>query len=176
MEHHHDHDCTCGHDTCGCGHHHHHHHDDGKPAFQPSSITCKNELTENEVIFLHQLSQYHYLPVAQFIVRSSKQDDFEIVALQPVFIRSIRDTMEEVKESGAFLQKLYDMGMISLDYDIPLDGYAYHDYKESDLYKDFCDSVGEAVEKADETFLGDTPAIELGSMGLTEASQALFAE
>lgn len=182
--HHHDHDCACGHDHhdhhehqgcgCGCGHdhghHHHHHHDD----FDAKKIVVDTNLTENQVTFLHQLSQYQYLPVCQFIVRSSTQDEFEIVALQPVFIRSIHESMEEVKEAGAFLQQLHDQGMITLDYEIPLDGYSYHEYKESDLFKFFCDTVAESVSI--ENALGDTAALEMGSMGLTDAAKALLAK
>lgn len=150
------------HDSCGCGQEHHHecHHVDAV-------------VTENQAAFLHQLSHNHYLPVARFVAEDSKQDDFSIIALAPVFLRSAADDMSMVKEAGAFLKKLEDMGLITLDYDIPLDGYAYEEYKSCALYAYFCDTVREGAKMPG--FMGNTPILELGSMALTEAGEKIAA-
>lgn len=155
------HDEHCG---CGCGHDHEHTH-------QTHSPTAPIEVTENQKDFLHQLGHSHYLPVARFTVEDSREDDFIATALAPVFIRSATDDMETVKEAGAFLQKLEDSGLITLDYDMPLNGYGYEEYKGSALYEYFRATVAEGASKPG--FLGDTPVLELGSIALTDAGEKI---
>lgn len=153
---------------CGCGscHDHAQIHEAGKP-------TTPITVTENQKNFLHQLGHHHFLPVARFIVKNSKEDDFISIALAPVFIRSNADDMAMVKEAGAFLQKLEDIGLITLDYDIPLSGYEYEEYKGCAVYKYFCATVAEGAAKPG--FLGDIPVLELGSMALTQAGEKIAA-
>lgn len=157
------HDEHCG---CNCGHDHSHPHQADAPA---SPI----EVTENQKDFLHQLSHRHYLPVARFSVKDSREEGFLATALAPVFIHSAADDIAIVKEAGAFLQKLEDMGLVTLDYDIPLNRYGYEEYKGSALYAYFCDTVAEGASKPG--FLGDTPVLELGSMALTDAGEKIAA-
>lgn len=157
------HDEHCG---CGCGHDHEHTHGTDIP-------TAPTEVTENQRDFLHQLSHSHYLPVARFTIEDSREADFIATALAPVFIRSAADDMETVKEAGAFLQQLEDLGLITLDYDMPLDGYGYEEYKGSSLCEYFRATVAEGASRPG--FLGDTPVLELGSMALTEAGEKIAA-
>ncbi|MPM05108.1 hypothetical protein SDC9_51393 [bioreactor metagenome] len=158
------HDEHCG---CGCGHDHAHSHRDDAPA-------APIEATKNQKDFLHQLSHYHYLPVARFSIRDSREADFVSTALAPVFLRSAADDMATVKEAGVFLQELEDVGLITLDYDIPLNGYEYAEYKASALYEYFCATVAEGASRPN--FLGNTPELELGSIALTEAGEKIAAE
>lgn len=152
-EHEHNHEnCGCG---CGCNHEQHE-----KKPINPE------EITENQKAFLHELEQRHFLPVARFTLKDSREKDFNVTALAPVFLRSTTDSMELVKEAGAFLKGLEDMGLITLDYDIPLNGYEYEEYKNSEIYKYFCATVAEGATKPN--FLGDTPVLELGSMAICE--------
>ena len=155
--------CACG---CNCGHDHSHPH-------QADDTAAPIEVTENQRDFLHQLSHHHYLPVARFSVKDSRETDFIATALAPVFIRSATDDITMVKEAGAFLQQLEDMGLITLDYDIPLNGYGYEEYKGSALHEYFCTTVAEGAAKPG--FLGDTPVLELGSMALTDAGEKMAA-
>ena len=155
------HDEHCG---CGCSH------TAPQPAHPPATAA---EVTENQKNFLHQLGHSHYLPVARFTLRDSREADFASTALSPVFIRSMADDMETVKEAGAFLQELEDMGLLTLDYDLPLEGYAYGEYKDCALYRYFCETVAEGAARPG--FLGDTPVLELGSIALTEAGEAIAA-
>lgn len=153
------HDEHCG---CGCGHDH--------TDYQNTKAhATPTEVTENQKNFLHQLHHSHYLPLARFILTDSREQDFIATALAPVFIRNVSDDMATVKEAGAFLQKLEDMGLITLDYDIPLSGYGYEEYKSSALYEYFCKTVAEGAGKPG--FLGDTPELELGSMAPTKAGE-----
>ena len=157
------HDEHCG---CGCGHDHEHTHRIHIPA-------ALIEVTENQKDFLHQLGHSRYLPVARFTMEDSQEKDFIATALAPVFIRSVSDDMDTVKEAGTFLQQLEDMGLLTLDYDIPLDGYGYEEYKGSSLYEYFRATMAEAATKPG--FLGDTPVLELGSMALTETGEKIAA-
>lgn len=150
-----------------CGHDHGHDHCPVCAHAEPT------EVTENQRDFLHQLGHSHYLPVARFTLRDSRDPEFAATALAPVFLRSAADDMKTVKEAGAFLQKLEDMGLISLDYDIPLSGYGYEEHKTGALYAYFCATVAEGASRPG--FLGDTPALELGSIALTEAGERIAA-
>ena len=154
---------------CGCGHDHEHEH-----CCHDDAHRAPVELTEGHKIFLHQLSHHQYLPVARFTLTDSREEDFITTALAPVLLLSEADDMEIVKERGAFLQTLKDFGLITLDYDIPLKGYSYEEYKTSELYKYFCDTVAEGASRPD--FLGNTPLLELGSIALTEAGAKIGAE
>ncbi len=122
-------------------------------------------LNPDQLAFLQQLLEIKYLPVAQFVVKSTKEENFASVALAPVFIRDLKDTMEDVKQAGGFLRTLEGKGMISIDYDMPLNGYTYNEYRNCDLFQYFTETVAEA--KGKEGFLGDKATMELGSIGLT---------
>lgn len=148
--------CGCG---CGCDH------ENTKNTITPT------EATPEQKDFIHQLNHRKYMPVARFTLTDSKEADFLITALAPVYISDINDNMVTVKEFGAFLQKLEDDGYITLDYDIPLDNYDYTAYKNSRLYEYFCATVAEGASMPN--FLGDTPVLELGSLALTEAGEKL---
>lgn len=177
-EHNHEHKGGCCGGGGGCcghhdhGHHHPHHHHD-HPHHRPP-VAVDSNLSQNQVDFLAQLIHYQYLPVAQFVARSSTQSDFEVLALSPVFIRATDDTMELVKEAGEFLSQLELQGMITLDYDVPLDGYHYEEYHQSAVYTYFCQTVEEA--KALPNALGDTPSLVLGSMAPTQAALYLLSK
>ncbi|WP_041444708.1 hypothetical protein [Syntrophobotulus glycolicus] len=151
---------------CGCGHDHEHLRGDEAHA-------APIEVTEKQKEFLHQLGHSHYLPVARFTVKDSREEAFVSTALAPVFLRSADDDMKAVKEAGVFLQMLEDLGLVTLDYDIPLDGYGYEEYKESSLYEYFCATVAEGSSRPN--FLGNTPVLELGSIALTGAGEKIAA-
>lgn len=150
-DHHHDH---CG---CGCGHDHSHVHEHHHP---------HGDLTEAQEAFLHELRHHHFLPLARFVVESTKEDDFSSVALAPVYLRHPGETMEWVKETAAMLLDLEARGLLTLDYDYPLEGYSYEEYKTSDLYAYFQKTIAEAAARPG--FLGDTPVLELGSIAPAE--------
>lgn len=152
------------HCDCNCGHEHPH---------QADAHAVPIEVTENQKDFLHHLSHSRYLPVARFTVKDSREEDFASTALAPVFLCSATDDMKTVKEAGVFLQRLEDLGLVTLDYDIPLNGYDYEEYKSSALYEYFRATVAEGASRLN--FLGDTPVLELGSIALTEEGEQIAA-
>lgn len=77
--------------------------------------------------------------------------------------------MEQVKRLGAELKALEGMELLTLDYDMPIQGYPYEEYKTSALYTYFTETVREAAAKPGATF--DTPVLELGSMALTDIGE-----
>ena len=168
MPHEHHCDCCHGHDH---GHDHEHNHEHACCA---GAHAQPIDLTESHKAFLHHLSHHHYLPVARFTLEDSRQSDFVATALAPVFLQAADDDMETVKAIGAFLQEMEDMGLITLDYDIPLDGYGYEMQKNSALYAYFCETVAEGA--AQPGFVGNTPVLDLGSIALTETGAQMAAE
>lgn len=123
-------------------------------------------INSKEKTFLIELVKCNYLPVSRFIMSSSIEEDARMVSLAPVYISSIDDSMETVKEIRAILSELEKKGLISLDYDIPLEDYDYTQYTESALFSYFQETLNEG--KRNPSFLFDTAEIELGSIALTE--------
>ncbi len=174
-EHNHSHGCGCGnhshshehHNGCGCHSHGSHENCCGKH----KNVKIE-DVSEAELHFLQHLLEHNYLPVARFAIKSSKEPDFENIALSPVFIINTKDSMEEIKSVGAKLKNLEKLGLITLDYDITLNGYAYLEYYNSDIYAYFRETVNEACGK--DGFLGDIPNMECGSIAPTEKCTELL--
>lgn len=166
-------DCDCGHDHhahgtgCGCGHHHHHaHSDDCGCGHEHIEIPLQEDMTILQLNVLLALYERKYLPVAQFAMTSSKEAELYVVALAPVYLGSAEDSMEDVKVIGAELLSLERGGLITLDYDLPINGYPYEEYRDAALYCFFAETVEEGAQQLSSLF--DTPNLELGSMALTE--------
>lgn len=132
----------------------------------------KEDLSEAQLAMIDQLLVYHYLPVARFVLTSSKEDDFVVHALEPVQLQTVNDSLGQVKERSAMLLDLEQKGFISIDYDIALSNYDYQDYYKSAVFAYFKQTVDEGAQHAD--FLGDTASIETGSLAITEKCADLF--
>ena len=157
-EHTHDDNCGCGHehthdDNCGCGHHH------------APLAPLDSSLSDAQADVLLAIHQRGYLPIARFVLRSSRDGDAYAVALEPVYIANAADDMDAVKENGALFASLEDLGLVTLDYDIRLNGYAYQEYEQSGLYAYFVETVKEASQNPE--FVLNIPCLELGSVALT---------
>lgn len=153
-----------GHCGCGC----HAHHDETAPMESMADVE-KFSLTNSQISVLVELEQCRYLPVCRFMMSSSKEEDAVFVALAPVYLTTVEETMEDVKMMGKIFAKLAEQDLISLDYDILLSGYDYGLYTNSEIYKHFQQTV--LVGKTQEKFLCDIAEIELGSMALTELGE-----
>lgn len=130
-------------------------------------------ISSEEKSVLLELTQCSQLPVSRFVMSSSTEKEARFVSLAPVYIKALDDTMESVKKKGSVLSKLEKKGLISLDYDTPMQGYDYTLHTNSALFAYFTETVNEA--KKNPSFLCDTAEIEFGSIALTEfgASQSL---
>ncbi len=156
--HHHGHHCSCSHD--------HNNGNEHKCCGKHKKKVGLSELSKAEQQFLEHLSLHRFLPVAQFVLKSSKESEFESVALSPVFITELSDSMEQVKNFGNRLKKLEQQGFITLDYDIPIDGYSYSEYYNSQLFEFFKSTVEEG--RGQDRFLGDIATLQAGSIALVE--------
>ncbi len=167
--HQHDEPCGCGHshphhehgEHCGCGHAH-------------LPMPTHADLSPLQVSVLMELRNRKYLPVACFAFTKADDEDRYAAALAPVYLSSAEDSMEQVKALGQDLSALEAMDLIALEYDMPLGNYAYDEYKTSTLYAYFVETVAEAAQNPNAAF--DTPLLELGSMGLTDAGEKLVDE
>lgn len=142
--------------------HHAHNHDCCCHSHENKEVV----LNDAEKAILMDLARFNCLPISRFIMSSSTEEEARFVALSPVFISALDDSMETVKKIGAILSGLEDKDLITLDYDLPIRGYDYEQYKNSELYAYFKETVKEGMKKT--ANLCDTAEIELGSMALTE--------
>ena len=164
-----DHDYS--HSCCGdcCCHSHGHTSDlEGDCAHSLESL----KINSKEKLFLLELAKCCYLPVSRFIMSSSIEEEARVVSLAPVYIDSIDDSMETVKEIRTVLSELEKKGLISLDYDIALQGYDYKEHTESALFIYFKETVNEG--KKNRNFLFDTAEIEMGSIALTGLGEIIY--
>lgn len=128
-------------------------------------------LNSEEISVLLEIMQFSYLPVSRFIMSSSSEEDARFVSLAPVYINALDDSMETVKKIGTVLSGLAKKGLISLDYDILLQGYNYTLETNSVLFEYFAKTVNEG--KKNPSFLCDTAEIDLGSMALTKFGEGV---
>jgi len=150
---------------CGCGCHSH---------SSDSEKGCAHaqeppEINSEEIAVLLELEQCKYLPVSRFVMSSSTEKEARFVTLAPVYIKALDDSMEIVKKIGAILSALEKKGLISLDYDTPLQGNDYTQHTNSALFAYFTETVNQG--KKNPRFLCDTAEIELGIMALTESGE-----
>ena len=154
-----------------CHHHHHHEGEDHHCCGGCGGCCCgRSALTEREQAFIRCLAQVPYLPVVRFLLRSTKSEHLEAIALEPVYLLDTGDSMEHGQESGDVLRGLEEKGLITLDYDAPLQGYDYQIFLDSHVYRFFQETVEEAKSRQD--FLYDIGVMEQGSMALTQRGYA----
>lgn len=126
-------------------------------------------MTIRQQNMLLALYERRYLPVASFAVGKAGDDSRYAVMLEPVYLGTPEDTMEDVRALGEELNALEEAGLLTLDYDIPLRDYPYTEYHTATLYAYFRETVAEAAGRPGAT--GDTPLLLLGSMAITEAGE-----
>jgi hypothetical protein len=114
-----------------------------------------------------------FLPICRFVLKTSRSAHLSSVALEPVFLAKPTDTLQTVQANAAALKHLASLGIIVLDYDIPIINCDYTDYKESQVFKYFEETVAEGG-KRNPAFLFDTADLECGSLALTDAGQAFL--
>lgn len=160
-EHEHCHHTHDEHEHCGCGCSSGHH-------SEPT------EISEQEHSLLHSFIHHPYLPLARFLMASTKSSHIESIALAPVYLTDNTLSVSEVRQVGDILTGLEDKGIISLDYNIPLSNYDYSPYHDSAAFRALEDVVREGSQQ--EGFLFDRAIIETGSMALTEFGQQVMSQ
>ncbi len=156
----HTHSCSCG------GHCHNHGSGEGNHCCSSKQEQGPINIEREEIKILIELKEYTYMPIAEFVMCNSANSHVSFSALAPVYLESIDDDMGKVKELAKAFKDLEKKGLITLDYDIPLKGFDYSIYTDSNIYKYFIETVEEGKNKPD--FLCDTTEIEFGSVALTD--------
>nr|WP_315019517.1 hypothetical protein [uncultured Aminipila sp.] len=160
---HHEHSCGC---SCTAhGHSHSQEQEENCGGCCSKQEQGPINLNKEELEILLELKEFNYLPISEFVMSSSENHHIRFSSLAPVYIRDLRDSMETVKRIGTVLKGLEKKELISLDYDIPLQGYDYTMHTESELYKYFIKTVEDGTDQPG--FLCDRAEIELGSAALT---------
>lgn len=127
--------------------------------------TTSPEITAEERELLLAIKNSRRYAVANFELRSSKNDEIYTGAMENVHLLSADEGMEPVVERGELLEQLQEKGLIVLCYDLRV--YVKSDYvifKESALYHQLEEAVQEAKEQ-DFTF--DIAHITKGLAALT---------
>jgi hypothetical protein len=128
-------------------------------------------IAENNVLMA--LLERGGLPVARFALTSSREQDAYAVAMSPVYVADPDDSLEAIREYGAIYTGMEDKDLIELDYDFPLPGYPYREYRESSAWRHFMETAAEAKQRG---FTFDTPHLELGGITLTERGHEVVDE
>ena len=156
---------TCG-GSCCQGHSHQHHHGQGCGHSHCGCHGPKVELTCQETAFIDRLAENGPLPVARFVMQSTKSEHFSATAMDPVFLENEEDDMKTVRAWADLLEKLEEYTLVEIDYDTLLEESLYTLYEHSAVYAYFLETIEEA--KANPEFLFDTAFLEKGSVRLTE--------
>ncbi|MCL2201535.1 MAG: hypothetical protein FWB75_06180 [Oscillospiraceae bacterium] len=104
-------------------------------------------------------------------MKSSRSSHLEAVAYSPVYITDKLDDMSTVHTNARFLNRLQEHGLVTLNYDEPLESYDYEFFYESSAYEYFTETVREG--KQNQGFIFDTAIFELGHIALTGSGQDL---
>lgn len=166
----HDHEHGHGH---GHGHEHGHHCGEGCDHDHDHEHSHTVEITLGECDFLVYLKQRQFLPLAQYMLGTTKSSHLQNIALSPVHLTTGKETVQEVKDMGEMLTELEQMGLIDLDYEEPLQNYDYAMYHDSVSFHALKELVRESEKKED--FVFDIASIQTGSIALT-SNGALVAE
>lgn len=161
-----------------CDGHHCNHHDDhhNNHEHHCCDADCQHshtiEFTKQEYDFLLNFNQHAYLPLAQFAMSSTKSSHLQSIALSPVYLTDGTESVMQVREFGEMLLDLEDAGVITLDFDQPIENYGYELYKNSIAFHALKELIQEGSQRQD--FLFDQALVEMGRMALTEVGQQVI--
>lgn len=125
-----------------------------------------------EETMLGKLSQCPFLPVAQFILKSTRPEEQPHMSLEPVFLETGAESLEQVKHFGQTLLELADKNIVSLDYSCPLEGSDYSIFQNSSAYALLMQTVEDG--KQDPQFPYLPPEIVQGSLCLTALGELVI--
>ena len=111
------------------------------------NCTKSPELTAEQAVRLKEIAGCRRYAVANFELRSSKNDEIYTGAMENVHLLEEDEPMTPVVERGELLEELKEKGLIDLTYE--LRSYVKSDYlifKNSKLWKELEDAVAEAQE------------------------------
>ncbi len=123
-----------------------------------------NKLGEKELEILDVLKMNFNLPIVEFVLKSSKESDFESICLSPVLVLDKEDDLETVKQTAKALKVLESEEFIIINLDEELKNCKYEEYEDSKILAYFKQTVEAAKEYPN--FLGDIAVVEKGFIAL----------
>lgn len=153
----------CGGCGGGCG---------GGAVPQNSENPLEVHISPAEEAFLAKLSQCPFLPVVQMVLRSNIPETQPHMSLEPVFLETGDEALEQVKLTGQTLLMLEDKNIISLDYTCPLEGSDYSLFQNSAAFALLVDTIEQG--KSDPDFPYSPPEIVEGSVCLTAIGELVI--
>ena len=157
------------HESCDC-------HEHGQESDAACGCGCHShvvELTAEEKQFLEFMLSAQPIPVVRFLLRSSKSEHFETIAMAPVYMKQADDSLGMVRDNADMLKVLAEAGLVALDYDTLMEGFDYSLYEQSEAYAYFLQTVEEAKENSH--FVFDLGCMEKGYMLLTPNGEKVAA-
>lgn len=119
-------------------------------------------LSEEEQHFMDLLAQRAFLPVARFLLENPDNPALSFVMSAPVYLETEQDTPQDLSRAGAALLSLQRRRYVTLDYNVPLQGFDYSPWERSQYYQNF--AFSSTSEDA-------VPVLEPGSVALTVQGQ-----
>lgn len=108
-----------------------------------------------EMVLMYELMQTPFLPVCRLVELSPNEKK---TILEPIYFNDPQTSLDEIKEIGSALKAMAERGLITIDYDIPLQNCDYNEYKTSNILQN----------------CGENAELELGSMALTNFGRAVI--
>ncbi len=118
-------------------------------------------LTEGEGALLRRLAAVLYLPMGQFILLPKWAEPEEgMPILSPVLLDTASDSLEVVADRAELLVALANQGLLTLDFDLPLQNYDYGIYYRAELFREFTQRFASAPQ--------GRPVLRRGSIAITQ--------
>lgn len=134
-------------------------------------IVTQIMLTPEEAEFMEKLGQTPYLPLAEFFLTSSKEEELSNTVLAPVYLETGEESLQEIRALGKVLKSLEEKDLITLDYDQPLKHYDPALFLDSEAFRMLEETVEQGQELTGALF--DTANLGIGSISLTHLGQVV---
>lgn len=119
-------------------------------------------LSPEERHLMDLLAQRAFLPVARFLLENPDNSALSFVMSAPVYLETEQDTPQDLSRAGTALLSLQKRQYVTLDYNVPLQGFDYSAWERSQYYQNFAFSS---------TSEDGVPVLEPGSVALTLQGQ-----
>lgn len=120
---------------------------------------------------MEKLGQTPYLPLAEFFLTSSKEEELSNTVLAPVYLETGEESLQEIRALGKVLKSLEEKDLITLDYDQPLKHYDPALFLDSEAFRMLEETVEQGQELTGALF--DTANLGIGSISLTHLGQVV---
>lgn len=89
-----------------------------------------------EKALLAKLGVYAYLPICRLVARNTLREQSYVVVAAPLYLEEPHTPASEAEDVSRALQALYTRGYVTLDYQLPLQGYDYSQITRTDYVQE----------------------------------------